>query len=103
MWIAGDFRETVFNWFQVQFKVWLSRDNFVDLRRSVLCVLVNSCFGRFLIVGHSCFSFLRATEPPWEIRSLQSLYPDSWPNVNVPMYYAEIQERSAFYRNARER
>ena len=61
--IAGDFLETVFNAFQVQIEFWMRISNFFEVRESFVCALVDSRFGRWLIVRHSCYPPRRATKP----------------------------------------
>jgi hypothetical protein len=40
--------------------------NFFEVRESLVCERVDSRFGRWLIVRHSCYPPRRATKPRWE-------------------------------------
>src|SRR6267154_4164151 len=65
--IHGDGRETIFNAFQLQIEVLLRISNFFEVRESLLCERVDSRFGSWLIVRHSCYPPRRATKPRWGI------------------------------------
>src|SRR6266513_2208356 len=71
--IHGDGRATIFNAFQLQIEVLLRISNFFEVRESLLCERVDSCFGSWLIVRHSCYPPRQATKPRWESHASKSL------------------------------
>ena len=63
--IAGDFLETIANGLQIQFKFWMSCNNFVDSRLSARRDVGNIGFiwTRCCIVGHCWFPFFQQRSP----------------------------------------
>ena len=63
--IAGDFLETIANGLQIQFKFWMSCNNFVDFRLSVRRDVANIGFfwTGCCIVSHCWFPFFQQRNP----------------------------------------